>query len=182
MLLKCPSCCNTHAMYQRWWSVQITAVAFFLSWPSNNGYLAPVQGPHISYQHRQERVVPGVWPIETHFQGPAQLIKSWLDVRWSRWGSVHSAVNLAITKWEGHQTLGIFSLNLFYDLAVQYALRLAINNKNVMYFRTGAGEAADSGPSGVRWQYFSEAAYIAGDRLGSGEDKYARNKFNQVSV
>ena len=35
--------------------------------------------------------------------------------------------------------------------------------------------------SGVGWQYFSEAAYTAGDKLGQGEDKYARNKFNQVS-
>ena len=33
----------------------------------------------------------------------------------------------------------------------------------------------------MRWQYFSEAGYIAGDRLRGGEDKYARNKFNQVS-
>ena len=33
----------------------------------------------------------------------------------------------------------------------------------------------------IRWQYFSETAYIAGDRLRSGEDKYSRNKFNQVS-
>jgi len=31
----------------------------------------------------------------------------------------------------------------------------------------------------IRWQYFSETAYIAGDRLRSGEDKYSRNKFNQ---
>ena len=34
--------------------------------------------------------------------------------------------------------------------------------------------------SGLGWQYFSEAAYTAGDKLGQGEDKYARNKFNQV--
>ena len=50
--------------------------------------------------------------------------------------------------------------------------------------RVGAGgnEAGDQGPGGVRWQYFSEAGYIAGDSLRGGEDKYARNKFNQVSV
>ena len=43
--------------------------------------------------------------------------------------------------------------------------------------RTGDGDAEEPG---VRWQDFSEAGYIAGDRLHSGEDKYARNKFNQV--
>jgi len=32
---------------------------------------------------------------------------------------------------------------------------------------------------GVKWEYFSENSYIAGDRLRSGEDKYSRNKFNQ---
>merc|ERR1712079_889080 len=41
---------------------------------------------------------------------------------------------------------------------------------------TGDGDAEEPG---VRWQHFSEAGYIAGDRLHSGEDKYARNKFNQ---
>ena len=50
------------------------------------------------------------------------------------------------------------------------------------YSRTGGNEAGDQGPGGVRWQYFSEAGYIAGDSLRGGEDKYARNKFNQVSM
>ena len=51
------------------------------------------------------------------------------------------------------------------------------------HFRAGGSESGDQGPGpgGVRWQYFSEAGYIAGDRLRGGEDKYARNKFNQVS-
>merc|ERR1719215_846929 len=46
---------------------------------------------------------------------------------------------------------------------------------------TGTGDDVSdhSGPGGVRWQYFSEAGYIAGDSLRGGEDKYARNKFNQ---
>lgn len=46
---------------------------------------------------------------------------------------------------------------------------------------TGAGDDVPdpSGSGGVRWQYFSEAGYIAGDSLRGGEDKYARNKFNQ---
>ena len=35
------------------------------------------------------------------------------------------------------------------------------------------------GSGGVHWQYFAEKSYIAGDSLKVGEDKYARNKFNQ---
>ena len=51
----------------------------------------------------------------------------------------------------------------------------------ISVFRTGDDVSDPSGPGGVRWQYFSEAGYIAGDSLRGGEDKYARNKFNQVS-
>ena len=52
---------------------------------------------------------------------------------------------------------------------------------DICVFRTGDDVPDHSGPGGVRWQYFSEAGYIAGDSLRGGEDKYARNKFNQVS-
>jgi len=35
--------------------------------------------------------------------------------------------------------------------------------------------------TGVDWKYFSESAYITGNTLRSGEDAYARNKFNQAA-
>lgn len=70
------------------------------------------------------------------------------------------------------------------------ALRLKddilINNKDIAVFSSAAasdqletGSGPPPGSAGVHWQYFAESSYIAGDRLEAGEDKYARNKFNQ---
>ena len=52
---------------------------------------------------------------------------------------------------------------------------------SISVFRAGDDVSDHSGPGGVRWPHFSEAGYINGDSLRGGEDKYARNKFNQVS-
>ena len=48
---------------------------------------------------------------------------------------------------------------------------------NISRSQISPGSPMPSG--GVHWQYFAEKSYIAGDSLKVGEDKYARNKFNQ---
>ena len=52
---------------------------------------------------------------------------------------------------------------------------------NIHYIEYCFRDSLKTRGGNIRWQYFSETAYIAGDRLRSGEDKYSRNKFNQVS-
>ena len=50
----------------------------FPSWPSNNGYLAPMQGSHFSHELQ---AACGYWESVTHsniFQGSTLLIKYWL--------------------------------------------------------------------------------------------------------
>ena len=46
-------------------------------------------------------------------------------------------------------------------------------------YRPQMSVGSPTGSTGVHWQYFAEDSYIAGDKLKAGEDKYARNKFNQ---
>lgn len=40
---------------------------------------------------------------------------------------------------------------------------------------------ADFSNDKLKWQYFDEAAYIVKTKLQSGQDAFARNKFNQAA-